>query len=490
MTPAKRMEQRLKRLQEHLKRENPVLVEAVNQYRELDAIAKKLGLLAGDESYATQISWWPMISVLGTFSAGKSSFINTFLDLDLQRTGNQAVDDRFTVITFSPDGQVRTLPGLALDGDPRFPFYQISEDIEQVSKGEGAKIDSYLQMKIAPSEKLRGKILIDSPGFDADEQRKATLRITDHIIELSDLVLVFFDARHPEPGAMQDTLEHLVKGAMRRSDSSKFLFILNQIDTSAREDNLEDIVSSWQKALVQQGLSAGSFHILFNDKLAVPVPNENVWARYVAKRDADYTRIMARVEGVNTERVYRIVGAMESQANEIEQQAVPRLRQALQRWKKQVLMTDAFAFGLLAIVLLTMSIEFEYWEGFLFNPPWLSSLAGNIWTTGAVMTVVALLALGLHYLVRNRLAKRIAATLGTDEPYGNLSAAFLKSTKVWRSIFQTTPAGWGRRTRGRLDTIRHTTDRFVQHLNDRFTSPSGDKNPSGDKAKSASSAPA
>ncbi len=481
MTPAKRMEQRLRRLQEHLKRENPVLVEAVNQYRELDAVAQKLGLLHGGESYATQISWWPMISILGTFSAGKSSFINTFLDMDLQRTGNQAVDDRFTVITFSPDNQVRTLPGLALDGDPRFPFYQISEDIEHVSKGEGAKIDSYLQMKVAPSEKLRGKILIDSPGFDADEQRKATLRITDHIIELSDLVMVFFDARHPEPGAMQDTLEHLVKGAMRRNDSSKFLFILNQIDTSAREDNLEDIVSAWQKALVQQGLSAGSFHILFNDKLAVPVADENVWARYVAKRDADYQRIMTRVNGVNIERVYRIVGAMESQANEIEQQAIPRIREALQRWRKQVLAADALVFGLLAVALLAMSIEFGYWEGLLFNPPWLAAFAGNFWATAGVAAVIALLALGLHYWIRKRLAKRIAATLSKSESYGNLSAAFLKSTVFWRSIFQSSPAGWGGRTRRRLDTIRHATDRFVQHLNDRFTSPSGEQH----KPKSA-----
>ncbi|MBO0614107.1 MAG: hypothetical protein RL122_220 [Pseudomonadota bacterium] len=475
MTPAKRMEQRLKRLQEHLKRENPVLVDAVNQYRDLDAIAQKLGLLGAGESYATQISWWPMISVLGTFSAGKSSFINTFLGLDLQRTGNQAVDDRFTVITYSPDGQVRTLPGLALDGDPRFPFYQISEDIEHVSKGEGAKIDNYLQMKVAPSEQVRGKILIDSPGFDADEQRKATLKITDHIIELSDLVLVFFDARHPEPGAMQDTLEHLVKGSLRRNDGSKFLFILNQIDTSAREDNLEDIVSSWQKALVQQGLSAGSFHILFNDKLAVPVPNESVWARYVAKRDADYQRIMARINGVNTERVYRIVGAMESQANQIEQQAIPRLREALQRWKKQVLIADVLAFGLLGIVLLAMSIEFGYWEGLLFNPPWLASLAGNIWATGAVMAMLAVLIISLHFLIRNRLAKRVAASLSRAESFGNLSAAFLKSTPFWRSIFQATPAGWGRKTRRRLDMIRHATDRFVQYLNDRFTSPSGEK---------------
>eukprot|EP00978_Attheya_sp_CCMP212_P039070 scaffold199844_cov40-Attheya_sp.AAC.2 len=119
--------------------------------------------------------------------------------------GNQAVDDRFTVLTYSQDSKIRTLPGIALDGDPRFPFYQISEDIEDVAQGEGSQIDNYLQMKAVPSEQLRGKVLINSPGFDADEQRKETLKITDHVIDLSDLVLVLFDARHPEPGAMQET---------------------------------------------------------------------------------------------------------------------------------------------------------------------------------------------------------------------------------------------------------------------------------------------
>lgn len=462
MTPAKRMEQRLQRLQEHLKRENPVLVDAVNQYRDLDAIACKLGLLQSGESYATQISWWPMVSVLGTFSAGKSSFINSYLDVDLQRTGNQAVDDRFTVITFSPDDQVRTLPGLALDGDPRFPFYQISEEIEQVSAGEGAKIDNYLQMKVAPSEKLRGKIIIDSPGFDADEQRKSTLRITDHIIELSDLVLVFFDARHPEPGAMQDTLEHLVKGSMRRNDSSKFLFILNQIDTSAREDNLEDIVSSWQKALVQQGLSAGSFHILFNEDLAVPVENENVWSRYVDKREADYSRIMARIDSINIERVYRIVGSIETQANQIEKQAVPAICDAIARWKKQVLIADAVVFAVLAIAWISLKIQFGFGED------------STVWTLISI-AIPLLIAGTVHFLMREKLALRIAGQLSEEAPYGNLSAAFIKSTKFWRSIFLSSPAGWGGRARRRLDSIRDATDQFVQQLNDRFTSPSGDK---------------
>lgn len=471
MTPAKRMEQRLRRLQEHLKRENPVLVETVTKYQELDSVAQKLGLLSGGESYATQISWWPMISILGTFSAGKSSFINTYLDMDLQRTGNQAVDDRFTVMTFSPDGETRTLPGLALDGDPRFPFYQISEEIEHVSEGEGSKIDSYLQMKVAPSELLRGRILIDSPGFDADEQRKSTLRITDHIIELSDLVLVFFDARHPEPGAMQDTLEHLVKGALRRNDSSKFLFILNQVDTSAREDNLEDIVSAWQKALVQQGLAAGSFHIMFNEKLAIPVEDKQVWARYVAKREADYERLLKRMEDVDTDRVYRIVGAIESIANQIEQQAVPRLQEALQRWKRQVVIADTVVFALLAAVFIAVTAELGYWEGLLFNPPWWESFSSNLWLAGGTAVAVVLALFGLHNTIRKRLARGIAAQLPTQEVYGNLSSAFLKSTCIWRSIFQSSPAGWGRSSRRRLDAIRHSIDRFVQHLNDRFTGP-------------------
>lgn len=82
--------------------------------------------------------------------------------------------------------------GFALDSDPRFPFYKISKAIDEVSPGEGAYLDSYLQLKTCPSDKIKGKIFIDSPGFDADEKRASILRITDRIIDLSDLVLIFF----------------------------------------------------------------------------------------------------------------------------------------------------------------------------------------------------------------------------------------------------------------------------------------------------------
>ena len=114
------IEQRIRSLEHHLERENPVLLESVHSFRELDAVAYRLGLLDRDESYATRVSWWPLISVLGTFSSGKSTFINNYLGARLQSTGNQAVDDKFTVITYSNDGTSRVLPGLSLDADPRF----------------------------------------------------------------------------------------------------------------------------------------------------------------------------------------------------------------------------------------------------------------------------------------------------------------------------------------------------------------------------------
>ena len=390
----------------------------------------------------------------------------------LQETGNQAVDDRFTVISYSSDSESRTLPGIALDSDPRFPFYQIGEQIESVASGEGAKIDNYLQMKVVPSDSLRGKILIDSPGFDADEQRKSTLKLTDHIIDLSDLVLVMFDGRHPEPGAMQDTLEHLVKGAQRRNDSSKFLFILNQIDTSAKEDNLEAIVAAWQKALVQAGLSSGRFYILFNKDIAEPVEDKGVWERYLNKRDADYAAITQRMEEINTERVYRLIGNLESLSNQIEQQAVPQLSLARSRWRKRVLLLDTLIIGLFAA-----GAGVSLW---LFGPleQWLSDpvgLLGN-WLGLGVIAGFILICFVLHFMVRRKLAKTIANSLSEDEGYGDLKAAFLKNTRAWTSVIRRKPVGWNGRVSGKLFTIRNDVDQMIQKLNDNFSRPSGKDN--------------
>ena len=353
--------QQLDRLERHLREENPILLDAVRTFRRLDEVAWRLGLLPPDESLASQVPWWPLIAVLGTFSAGKSTFINAYVGQAVQLSGNQAVDDRFTAICFSADeGPPRALPGIALDADPRFPFYQVSRDIEQVAPGEGRRIDAYLQLKTCSSPELRGKIIIDSPGFDADEQRTSVLRIADHIIGLADLVLVFFDARHPEPGAMQDTLRHLVARAVGRADSSKFLYILNQVDNTAREDNPEEVFGAWQRALAANGLTAGRFYQIYDEASAIPIENEGLRDRFRGKRDADLSEIRTRMEHVEEERAYRVIGMLEKLALVIRDEAVPALAQARAAWRKRILWTDAVLLGLVVVVLAAL----DGWLGF------------------------------------------------------------------------------------------------------------------------------
>ncbi|HFD80395.1 MAG TPA: dynamin family protein [Gammaproteobacteria bacterium] len=472
--PDKNIRKRLKSLELHLQEENPVLVSAIDGFRNLSRIGYSLGLLDTSESYATQIPWWPLISVLGTFSAGKSTFINQYLSYPLQDTGNQAVDDKFTVICYSGEKETRTLPGLALDADPRFPFYQTSEELDKVEAGQGRRIDAYLQLKTCNSDNLKGRIFIDSPGFDADEQRSATLRLTNHIIDLSDLVLVFFDARHPEPGAMSDTLAHLVRATKDRTDSSKFLYVLNQIDTTAREDNPEEVVGAWQRAVAREGLTAGRFYCIYDPEAAVPIDDEALRRRFEWKRDQDLAEIHDRIEQVTVERAYRIVGSLEKRAQEIEDYYVPEIRKLIGRWRRYVLRWDALWLGLAVVLAI----------GAAFLPPGVSgpvkdfaaAMSGKPLVVLLGSVVLAGAALYLHFLSRRWGAKKVLGEIHKEydeEEAERLGRAFRRNTRIWRSIFAPDPAGWSGRSRKALKEIINSANRLVQALNDRFTDPSG-----------------
>jgi len=340
MSTPKSLRKRLRTLEKHLKTEYPGLVTLLPTFRRVDTLLYRMGLLDRGESLATRIPWWPLVSVLGTFSAGKSTFINSILGVPLQTTGNQAVDDKFTVICYGEGEEGRVLPGTALNADPRFPFFRISDEIEKVAPGEGKRIDAYLQLKTVDSPRTKGVIMIDSPGFDSDDQRRSTLRITDHIIDLSDLVLIFFDARHPEPGAMADTLQHLVSKTVRRADTTKFLYILNQIDTTAMEDNATEVVGAWQRTIAQAGLISGRFYAIYNSGCAVPIDNAALRARYEAKRDHDMKEISARIDEIGVGRSYRIIAMLETVINELESEILPYLNKELRRFRTRVMAFD------------------------------------------------------------------------------------------------------------------------------------------------------
>ena len=473
MSKRKFLKQRLKSLQTHLQEENPGLVEVLPTYYKLDKVLYAMGLIERDSSLATRISWWPLVSILGTFSSGKSSFINYYLGEGLQQTGNQAVDDKFTVVCYRSADQNRTLPGTALDADPRFPFFRMSEEIEKVAKGEGRRIEAYLQLKTTSAEAVRGRILIDSPGFDADDQRRSTLRITDHIIDLSDLVLIFFDARHPEPGAMHDTLHHLVSKTVRRADASKFLYVLNQIDTTAKEDNPEQVVGAWQRAIAQAGLTAGRFFTIYNPDAAVPIDDEPLRRRFETKRDADIEAMFERMDEVEVQRSYRVVGMLETVCNELETGVVPRLQDALARWRKGVLIGDGLY--LVAVAALAVAAIATWGRP---SPDAVGAWVGeNRILTGITLAAVGIAVLSFHLWLRDWVGKRVARTLPAAVGKADLSLrnAFMKSTRFPRSVFRSNPAGWGGGAVRRLQAVREFAAQHVQRLNDTYTDPSGKK---------------
>lgn len=469
----------LESLHKHLADEhpdNPVLAKAVQSFRKMDAVGQSMGLLNEDESYATCVTWWPMISILGTFSAGKSTFINSYLEHTLQRTGNQAVDDKFTVICYSQQGESKTLPGVALDADPRFPFFQISRSVDEISETGQQRIDAYLQLKTCPSENLRGKIIIDSPGFDADSQRASTLRLTQHIINLSDLVLVFFDARHPEPKAMRDTLDYLVSANINRADSNKFLYILNQMDVTAREDNPEEVVSAWQRSLAEVGLIAGRFYRLYNSDSAVPFENPQVKERYERKRDEDMADINMRIGQIEVARSYRIAGILEQTAKDIKTQIVSKLTEMRRDWKSKVFLFDGITFGSLAVLVgagLISTDNMGLIESFI---------SGVVAYETMPLTVLGLLLGGMgyvHFTFRRIFAgkqlKKLANELGGSESdtYKQYAQAFNKSTSAFRPMFLNNPVGWNDANQEILEEVIVEANDYIQALNNQFTNPSG-----------------
>jgi hypothetical protein len=469
---------RLRDLKKRLKQENPILTEVVDSFRDLDQVSRRLGLFRRDESFATRTPWWPMISILGLYSSGKSTFINHYLKYRLQSTGNQAVDDKFTVICYTDEKKARVLPGVALDADPRFPFYKISQAIEEVAHGEGRRVDAYIQLKTCPSEKLRGKILIDSPGFDADAQRNSTLRITDRIIDLSDLVLVFFDARHPESGSMKDTLNHLVSRTIQRHDSNKFLYILNQIDTTAVENNIEEVFAAWQRALAQFGLTAGRCYAIYVPEAATPIKDPQIRARLEGKCDQYLKSIYRRLEQVGVERAYRIAGILEDRARMLRQDVVPLIEKFMTSWRRHVLWLDGAVFGTLLSLFLFLTIKGGYWQGLSLNIPLLEKLPGGATTRTVLFWLLVAGLIYLHLRIRRWAAKRVSgkmlAALGDVDMRSNYRRAFQANSRWYRPLFAPQPRGWSKNSAEILERVLQASNVYIQKLNDMYTNPSGE----------------
>jgi hypothetical protein len=273
---------------------------------------------------------------------------------------------------------------------------------------------------------------------------------------MSDLVLIFFDARHPEPGAMRDTLEHLVGTTIGHKDANKVLYILNQIDTTAKEDNLEDVISSWQRALAKEGLVSGNFYSIYNESAAISIDDEAMKKRLKSKKDVDLERIIERMDKVSIERAYRIIKALDDFSKEMKEEKLPLLQEILQEWGRKVLWTDLAVFVLLLIVTGVLQFQFNISE--LISSSLSRIVAGSIF---------ALIMLLVHLKARSFFAHKISKKW--REKDSSISKAILHNTKWWRTIFGF-GRNWHKNTKDKLDVLMAEGKQAIQKLNDQFVS--------------------
>lgn len=195
----------------------------------LTPVALKYGY--SDVPLETTIKWRPQVLVLGNYSSGKSTLINDFLGMKVQKTGQAPTDDSFTVITYDaaqpPDAPVRVTEerdGKYLLNDPEYPF--------ETLKKHGQRFVSHFKLKKVNSPFLKNLAIIDTPGMlDSITERDRGYNyqeVIGDLAQIADLVLVLFDPH--KAGTVREAHTSLRDTLPARTFEDRVLFVLNRID--------------------------------------------------------------------------------------------------------------------------------------------------------------------------------------------------------------------------------------------------------------------
>ncbi|MEI6267899.1 MAG: hypothetical protein WCP01_03390 [Methylococcaceae bacterium] len=437
----------LNNLEKHFANDNPVLLKSAKIFHELDQIEFDLGLIEMDETTACKNSWWPIISLIGGNSTAKSRFINSYLGGQQVPSGIQASSHKFTVLLQNSQANPATLPGTALDVDPRYPFYQISKQIEQLQKGEGNRINAYLELKTINSDRLKGKLFIDSPNINAAPTHPINSMLTKHIIEHSDLVLVFTDVFE----SASPMLDELIQTIILHQDSNKFIYLIDEPLAAINPAKANEIISSWQRKLFGTGLNTGQFIIASTQQNSINTTNK-----------VDFSEIDQRMSNVGYDRTYRILDSLEKNIREIEDVIIPEVRSGILLWKERVNISSLIVLCFIAVLAVFAEINIGVLE-FLIDP-----IIGPI-----IILVLMGIMVPVHLLISKLHAKLIINKLNERQKelhlMGNLANLFEQNLTFVRMLLPLTePAAWNKKIKARLMQLTDKAKELVQSLNDDF----------------------
>lgn len=413
---------------------DPVLQKTAKVFQELDQIEFEMGLIDNDETTARKNSWWPLISTLGGYSPAKSEFINRYLGVNLHTTRH-----KFTVLQYTPQASTATLPGTALDADHRLPFYQIGREIEQVASGESNKLNTYLELVTVNSNMLKTKLVIDTPVLNPTTENAVTSLLRKHVIDISDLVLVFTDLFEAEAELISDTITDIVA----QQDSNKFVFVVDHAEISLDPQKSQEIAASWRRRLAEYGIHTGEFVVL--------------------SQGSDTATIDRRVNNLNNDRSYRVLATLEKSIRDIDDVIINEVEASITTWKDRCNASTLIILAFIVMLILFAEIAVGILDLF-FDP-----IIGP-----AIILGIAALLTPLHLMISKVHAKFIINQLHKRQKQLNLTedlaGLFEKSLSFWRVLLPiTTPVGKNKKNRKKLISLIEQTKDLVQALNDQFS---------------------
>jgi hypothetical protein len=435
-------------LEKYFANDNPVLLRSAKVFHDLDQIEYDIGLIEADETTASKNSWWPIISLIGGNSTAKSRFINSYLNVQQILSGIQASNHKFTVLLQNSQNNSVTLPGTALDVDPRYPFYQISRKMEQLQKGEGNRINSYLDLKTINSERLKGKLFIDTPNMNAVETNPINSMLIKHIIENSDLVLVFTDVFE----SASPMLDELIQNITLYQDSNKFVYLIDDPLVTLNPSKTNEVITSWQRKLSGTGLNTGQFIIVPNQQNSINPLNK-----------VDFSEIDERMSNVAYNRSYRVLDSLEKNIREIEEVIIPEVKNGILLWKERVNISSLAILCFIAILAVFAEINIGILE-FLIDP-----VIGPI-----LIAILTAIMVPIHLLISRLHAKLIITKLNNRQKelhlMESLANLFEKNlTFIAMLLPINEPVAWNKKIKARLIELTDKTNELVQSLNDNFS---------------------
>lgn len=443
-------------LEKQFANDNPVLLKAAKVFHELDQIKFDLGLLDTEETTASKNSWWPIVSLVGGNTAAKQSFLNSYLGNESPLTGIQTSSHKFTVLMHNNQATQTMLPGTALDVDHRYPFYQISRKLEQVQKGEGDRLNSYLELKTIPSARGKGKLFIDLPNFGVEPFNASLMLLTKHSLETSDLVLVFSDLFESASPA----LEELIATIRSQQDTNKFVYLISEPAASFYPSSQHDLIATWQTRLSLLGLNTGQF---------IVVPGKAV----SSSSQAVAALIDQRLANVAFDRTYRILDALDHNIREVDEVIIPEVRNGISIWKDH----SNFSSLLILSFIATLAIFAEIQTGIL------ELLIDPIIGPAILLILIAVMA-PLHLAISKVQAKLVIYKLNHRQKelhlMENLAECFENGLTFSRILMPVKePKGWNKKTKAKLLQLSEKVKELVQSLNDSFGTYHDQINPGG-----------